>query len=253
MNAAPAYDVMGVGYERVRRPDPRIERAIWQALGDARTVLNVGAGTGSYEPPDRWVLAVEPSETMIAQRPPAAAPVIKASAEQLPLVDSSVDAAMAVLTLHHWADADAGLVEVLRVVRQRIVIVTMDVDQLAEQWIVRDYFPELMGEHAKKFPSIECLTKMLPNVQVDVLPVPHDCQDRFMAALWARPEAYLDPSLRAATAPWYDLPTKLVDERLEQLRGDLESKTWQRRHGDLLSRCELDVGLRLITSRKANG
>ncbi|HXN36701.1 MAG TPA: class I SAM-dependent methyltransferase [Solirubrobacteraceae bacterium] len=253
MSAPPVYDVMGRGYARVRRADPRLEQAIWQALGDARTVLNVGAGTGSYEPCDRWVLAVEPSEVMIAQRPPGAAPVITAHVEQLPLADRSIDAAMAILTLHHWQDLRAGLTELQRVIRERIVIVTIDVQQLAQLWIVRDYLPELIGQHMAKFPSIEDLCRLLAGPEVEVLPVPRDCTDGFMAALWARPEAYLDPAIRAATSPWYDLPDHVVDRALERLWADLQSGAWHQRYASLLGLPELDVGLRLITTVVSEG
>jgi len=249
MNAEPLYDLMGRGYARVRRADPRLEQAIWRALGDARTVLNVGAGTGSYEPRDRQVLAVEPSEVMVAQRPPGAAPVIAAHVEHLPLADRSVDAAMAILTLHHWQDPHAGLAELQRVVRERIVIVTMDVQQLAQLWIVRDYLPELLGQHMAKFPSIDGLRRMLADPEVEVLPVPHDCRDGFMAAFWARPEAYLDPAIRAATSPWYELPDDVVARALDRLGADLRSGAWHRHYGGLRGLPELDVGLRLITSR----
>lgn len=177
---------------------------IWQALGDAQTVLNVGAGTGSYEPPDRWVLAVEPSSAMIAQRPNGAAPVLQAAVEDLPLADQTIDAAMAILTLHHWDSVETGLRELLRVARKRIVLVTMEVSE--DLWIVRDYLAELLGQHAARFPSIERLREHLPHPEVRVLPVPRDCHDGFMAAFWARPEAYLDPTTRAATSPWHDLP-----------------------------------------------
>jgi SAM-dependent methyltransferase len=248
MSTKPVYDVMGRGYAQVRRADPRLEQAIWRALGGARTVLNVGAGTGSYEPRDRWVLAVEPSGVMVAQRPPDAAPVIAAHVERLPLADRSVDAAMAVLTLHHWQDLRAGLAELQRVVRERIVIVTMDVQRLAQLWIVRDYLPELLGPHMAKFPSMEDLCSLLTDPEVEILPVPHDCTDGFMAALWARPEAYLDPATRAATSPWYDLPDDLADRALERLGADLRSGEWHQRYAGLLDLQELDVGLRLITT-----
>jgi SAM-dependent methyltransferase len=196
------------------------------------------------------VLAVEPSGVMIAQRPEDAAPVLKARVEQLPLADQTVDAAMAVLTIHHWDDLALGLRELVRVVRKRIVIVTIDVAQLAQLWVVRDYVPELLGQHAARFPSIEWLRHWLPDaeVEVEVLPVPRDCQDGFMVAFWARPEAYLDPAVRAATSPWYDLPDATIDRALARLREDLESGAWQRRYAELAARDELDVGLRLVTA-----
>lgn len=248
MTAQPAYDRIGRGYRGTRRSDPRLAGEIWQALGDARTVLNVGAGTGSYEPSDRWVLAVEPSSAMIAQRPSDAAPVLQASVEALPLADQTIDAAMAILTLHHWDSVEAGLSELLRVVRKRIVLVTME-DSL-NLWIVHDYLPELLGQHAARFPTIDHLCELLPHPEVRVLRVPHDCQDGFMAAFWARPDAYLDPTTRAATSPWHDLAPTVVDRALTQLREDLDTGEWRRRYGDLLTHTELDVGMRLITATR---
>lgn len=245
--AAPDYDRIGLGYSGIRSTDPVLAARIWTALGDARTVLNVGAGTGSYEPSDRWVLAVEPSSVMIAQRPRDAAPVIEAQVEALPLADHSVDAAMAILTLHHWRSVETGLAELMRVVRDRLVIVTMDVTVLAQQWVIQDYVPELLGQH-ERFPKIDYLRELLPNMQSEVLSVPRDCQDGFMLAFWARPEAYLDPAARAATSPWHDLPDPVVDRGLTQLREDLGSGAWHQRYGDLLALDELDVGLRLITA-----
>ena len=247
---ASAYDRLGVGYRAIRRTDPVLASRICAALGDARTILNVGAGTGSYEPPDRWVLAVEPSRVMIAQRPADAAPVIQASAEQLPLADRTVDAAMAILTLQHWESVETGLRELVRVVRDRVVLVTMDVGVLGRLWIVRDYLPELLGTHAARFPAVDRLQHLLPNAQVEVLPVPRECEDGFMAALWARPHAFLDPAVRAATSPWHDLSADVVERALAQLQTDLDSGDWQRRYGHLLARTELDVGLRLITARR---
>jgi SAM-dependent methyltransferase len=245
---ASTYDRIGIGYRAIRGTDPVLAGSIWAVLGDARTVLNVGAGTGSYEPADRWVLAVEPSGVMISQRSPDAAPVIQATAEDLPLADHTVDAAMAILTLHHWPNLEAGLRELTRVVRDRIVIVTIDVDAIAQLWVVQDYLPELLGQHAARFPTVERLCELLPNAKPEVLPVPRECEDGFMAAFWARPEAYLDPAARLATSPWHDLPDPVVDRALVRLRDDLDSGDWQRRYGSLLTLDELDVGLRLITA-----
>ena len=247
----PACDTMGRGYRAVRQPDPRLARKIVAAQGDSQTVVNVGAGAGSYEPVDRWVLAVEPSSVMIAQRPPSAAPVLQTTAQDLPLADRSVDAAMAVLTVHHWPNIEAGLRRLLRVVRQRIVIVTMDVATLARLWIIYDYLPELLGQHAARFPSIDRLCELLPKPSVEVLAVPRDCTDGFLAALWARPHALLDPATRAATSPWYELPAATVEAALARLERDLQDGTWRQRYGHLLERAELDVGLRLITGRIA--
>jgi hypothetical protein len=237
----------------VRQPDPRLASKITAALGDSHSVVNVGAGAGAYEPVDRWVLAVEPSSVTIAQRPPEAAPVLQTTVEDLRLADGAVDAAMAILTVHHWPDIEAGLRRLLRVARQRIVIVTMDVATLAHLWIIDDYLPELLGEHAARFPSIERLCELLPNPSVEVLAVPGDCTDGFLAALWARPHALLDPATRAATSPWHDLPAATVEAALARLERDLEDGTWRGRYGHLLEKAELDVGLRVITSRIAGG
>ena len=240
------YDLIGHGYRGVRRPDHRLAAAIWAALGDAASVVNVGAGTGSYEPPDRDVIAIEPSDVMIAQRPSKAAPAIKASAEALPLADKSVDAALAVLTLQHWDDVERGLGEMVRVARRRLVLVTMDVDVLAELWLIREYVPETLPAHAAGFPSIKWLLGALPRSTASPMPVPRECTDGFMAAFWGRPEAYLDPEIRSGTSPWHQLPRAVVTRAIGDLQKDLESGEWDRRHGHLRQQSTLDVGLRLI-------
>jgi SAM-dependent methyltransferase len=241
------YDEIGRGYRTGRATDPRLADAIWAALGDARTIVNVGAGTGSYEPDDRWVLAVEPSTVMIAQRPPGAAPVVQASAEALPLADATVDAALGVLTVHHWQDLEAGLRELRRVARRRVVLVVLDTSVLPDFWLVRDYLPELAAA-GEVHPEIATLERLLPGARVAPVPVPRDCTDGFMVAHWAQPHAYLDRSARAATSPWHALPDAVVDRGLAALRADLEDGTWQRRHADLVARPELDVGLRVVVA-----
>jgi SAM-dependent methyltransferase len=237
---------MGHGYSGVRRPDPPIAAAIWLALGDAASVVNVGAGTGSYEPDDRDVVAIEPSEVMIAQRPTDAAPALKATSEALPLEDKSVDAALAVLTLQHGDDVELGLGEMVRVARRRVVLVTMDIAVLAQLWLIRDYAPETLPAHAAGFPSIKRLLGALPGATASQLPVPSDCTDGFMAAFWGRPEAYLDPHIRSGTSAWYQLPPAVVTRALGELRDDLECGAWDRRYGHLGQQSTLDVGLRLI-------
>jgi SAM-dependent methyltransferase len=237
---------MGHGYSDVRRPDPRLAAGIWSALGDAASVVNVGAGTGSYEPDDRDVIAVEPSEVMIAQRPAGAAPALKATAEALPLEDKSVDAALAVLTLQHWDDVKRGLDEMVRVARRRIVLVTMDIAVLADLWLIRDYLPETLPVHTAGFPAIERLLEALPGATASPMPVPRDCTDGFMAAFWGRPEAYLDRHIRSGTSPWHQLPPAVVTRALGALGRDLERGEWDRRHGHLRRQPTLDVGLRLI-------
>jgi len=243
---APAYDRMGVSYSDVRRADPRLETAIWRALGDARSVLNIGAGTGSYEPSDREVIAVEPSAVMIAQRPPHTAPAIQGFAEALPMEDKSVDATMGVFTMQHWDDVDRGLTEVLRVTRKRIVFLTLDIDVTVQMWLCRDYLPEIIEHDRKTFPTIACLRAILPDVQVETVPVPADCTDGFLVALWSRPEAHLDPHVRRASSTWHRLPPAVIETGLDRLRDDLESGEWDRRHGYLRTQTALDVGLRLV-------
>ncbi|HEU0304774.1 MAG TPA: methyltransferase domain-containing protein [Gaiellaceae bacterium] len=239
------YDGIGKGYARIRQADPRLARPIWQALGDARTVINVGAGAGSYEPNDREVTAVEPSELMIAQRSPGAAPAVRAAAEGLPFDDGSFDAGMAILTLHHWSDVESGLRELARVVTRRIVVVTFDPEVWREQWIVRDYLPEIMDD-VSSYPSPARVAKVLPVAEVRPLLAPRDCTDRMFATLWARPELYLDPQVRAGTSVWHELPRGVSDRALAQLRLDLASGAWDERYGHLRTTPEWDVGLRLI-------
>lgn len=245
----PAYDRMGLSYSEVRRADPRFEEAIWNALGAAKSILNIGAGAGSYEPRDRQVLAVEPSPVMISQRQPDAAPAIQGVAESIPLEDKSVDATMGVFTMQHWDDVDRGLAEVLRVTRDRVVFLTLDLDVTANMWLCRDYLPEIVEHDRETFPTIAHLEAVLPNLQMETIPVPRDCTDGFCVALWSRPEAHLDPHVRRSSSIWHLLPAAVVDQGLDQLRSDLESGAWDRRYGELRTQASLDVGLRLITAK----
>lgn len=242
---APAYDRIGIDYSDIRRADPRFEAAIHAALGDAETVLNVGAGTGSYEPRDREVIPVEPSPVMIAQRPPDAAPAIEGVAERLPLADKSVDATMGVFTMQHWSDVEAGLAEVVRVTRDRVVMLTLDLDVAARMWLLAHYAPELDARNREMFPSLAELGEMLPGLETTTVPVPADCTDGFCLALWSRPEAHLDPAVRRGSSTWHLLPEEVVDRAVAALRDYLESGAWDRRHGRLRELDELDVGLRL--------
>lgn len=244
--SAPAYDRIGVSYSDVRRADPRFEAAIWGTLGDARRVLNIGAGAGSYEPTDRELIAVEPSPVMIAQRPPDAAPAIQGVAESIPLEDKSVDATMGIFTMQHWDDVDRGLTEVLRVTRERIVFLTLDLDVTAQMWLCRDYLPEIIEHDRKAFPTITHLQAILPNVQVETVSVPADCTDGFLVALWSRPGAHLDPNVRRASSTWHSLPPTVIETGLDRLREDLESGEWDRCYGHLRTLETLDVGLRLV-------
>lgn len=242
------YDEIGRGYAAVRVEDPRLARLIWDALGDARTVVNVGAGAGSYEPRDREVTAVEPSAVMIAQRPAGAAPAVLASAERLPFPDDSFDAAMAIITLHHWNDVDAGLREMRRVARRRIVIVTFDPALEADLWIARDYIREHVIQTFSSLPPISRVLEPFPEAQVRPLLIPNDCSDRMFATLWARPEEYLDPHVRAATSVWQRLPAGVVTRAIDDLRQDLASGEWDKRYGHLRTTPEYDAGLRLLTA-----
>jgi SAM-dependent methyltransferase len=245
---AARYDAIGRTYSATRGTDPRIAARIWDALGDARTVVNVGAGTGSYEPPDRDVTAVEPSAVMIAQRPPGAAPAVQASAEALPFEDASFDAAMAVLTLHHWSDLRGGCAELRRVARDRVVVFSWDPTYVGRMWLGPEYFPQYSRENAEGFPSLAEQAAAL-GAEAEVVPIPWDCRDGFFSAFWRRPEAYLDPAVRAGISTLAKRSEDELAEGLARLRADLESGAWARRHADLLERDELDLGYRLLVGR----
>jgi SAM-dependent methyltransferase len=246
---ADRYDAIGRTYTATRQTEPRIAAQIWAALGDARTVVNVGAGTGSYEPPDRDVTAVEPSAVMIAQRPPGAAPAVQAGAEALPFADASFDAAMAVLTLHHWGDWRAGCAELRRVARGRVVVLSWDPAYRRRFWLGPEYFDHLVDPDAEGFPSLAEQAAAL-DAEVEVVPVPWDCRDGFFSAFWRRPEAYLDPAVRAGISTLAGREAELADG-LRRLRADIESGDWARRHADLLERDELDLGYRLLVGGRA--
>jgi hypothetical protein len=240
------YEVIGEGYARQRRPDPRIAARIWSALGDARRILNVGAGAGSYEPPDREVIAVEPSRAMIAQR--SSRRVVRARAEALPFADRSFDAAMALLTVHHWEDLEAGMSELRRVAPLRIVF-TFDPAHQRDFWLVRDYLPEISELESKRAPTIDTLVELLGGAEVSVVPVPWDCTDGFQAAHWRRPEAYLDPAVRASISTLAMLPAAVVERAMARLRQDLASGAWAARNAELLEREEMDYAYRLLAAR----
>jgi SAM-dependent methyltransferase len=239
------YDRIGRGYGLHRRPDPRIGAFVSRALGDSASIVNVGAGAGSYEPADRYVVAVEPSITMIRQRPAQAAPVVQAGAGALPFRDRSFDAGLAVLTLHHWPDWRGGLAEMARVARRRVVLLTWDPSACAF-WLVDDYFPEIMQIDRAIFPTMEELRQALGHIAVSTVPIPHDCADGFLGAYWRRPRAYLDHQVRAAISAFAKLAD--VEPRLQQLAADLASGAWDRRHGALLGQQSIDLGYRLVVT-----
>jgi SAM-dependent methyltransferase len=237
------YDSIGAGYETLRRPDPRIASRLHAALGPARTVLNVGAGTGNYEPAERAVLAVEPAARMIQRRPPGSAPVVQATAAALPFAEGTFDAALAVLTVHHWPDPLAGLREVRRVTRGRIVILTFD--PASRPWLT-DYLPGLAALDEAQMPPLEVYRTALGTLRVEPLLTPHDCVDGFLHAYWRRPHAYLDPRIRSGSSSFHAL--KDVDAGLGRLKADLDSGDWQGRYAHLTGLEEYDAGYRLLVA-----
>ena len=245
------YDRIGHGYSARRRADPRIAAVVHQALGDARTVVNVGAGTGSYEPADRPVIPVEPSTAMTLQRDPALPPAVLGVAESLPLADDTTDAAMAVMTMHHWADVDRGLAELIRVARRRVVLLTIDAEVARDTWLFREYIPEAAERDRREFPAIARLRASLSPARVRTVPVPADCTDGFALALWNRPEMILDPAVRAATSGFARMDPAQEAAAVDRLARDLESGEWERRHGYLRGLPEFDIGLRLVTAEIA--
>jgi SAM-dependent methyltransferase len=238
------YDTIGIDYSNLRRPDPRIEALVGRALGSAGTVLNVGAGAGSYEPRDRQVTALEPSMEMIRQRGPEAAPVVQGRAEELPFDDKSFDASMAILTVHHWSDKAKGLNEMRRVTRERIVILTYD-PSFRGFWLT-DYLPELVSLDEAQMPRMTDYEQSLGPVRISPVPVPHDCTDGFLTAYWRRPAAYLDPRIRAAMSSFWVLGD--VSDALSRLQRDIESGAWAELHSDLLDLDDYDCGYRLVVA-----
>jgi SAM-dependent methyltransferase len=236
------YDTIGLNYADLRRPDERIARRVKDTLGDARTVLNVGAGAGGYEPGGCEVTAVEPSAAMIAQRAESSATVIRGYAEDLPFDDDSFDAAMATLTIHHWADKAKGVAEMRRVTRGRIVFLTYD-PAFRGFWLA-DYFPALTTLDEGQMPMMADYERWLGAVKVSPVPIPHDCTDGFLAAYWRRPSAYLDARVRAAMSSFHALGD--VSDGLARLAADLDSGAWERQYGDLLALGALDCGYRLV-------
>ena len=241
MSSAPLYDRIGQGYLAQRQPEPAVQRALQQALGEVHSVLNVGAGSGSYEPQGPTVVAVEPSRTMIAQRAPQSAPVVQAVAEDLPFANGSFDACMGVLTMHHWENPKRGLLELLRVARQRVVLLTW-VPEAPFFWLY-DYFPQLWTQDQALFPEAQRYREWLPEAKLVPVPIPKQCRDGFLGAYWARPKAYLDEAVRASMSTF----TKIDARRgVQRLAKDLESGRWEERYGSILRYTHLDLGYRLL-------
>ena len=253
MSELARYDQIGAGYARTRREDPRISSAIRSALGDARSVVNVGAGAGSYEPHDRYVIAVEPSDVMAAQRPPTIPPALRASAADLPLRDDSTDAAMAVLTIHHWDDEqERGIREMRRVARDMVVILTCDPLVTGEMWLLADYLPEVAELDRQTFPAPELLAGWLGGrTRVEVVPISRDTPDWMLGSFWAHPERVLDEGARSGTSGFARMDASVVERVVREVRRDLESGAWDERYGDLRKLDAFDVGLRLVVSAAA--
>ena len=249
---ADLYDRIGREYAATRHTDPRIARAIWSALADARTVLNVGAGTGHYEPDDREVVALEPSDVMISQRSPGAAPVVQGRAESLPFEDDSFDAVMAVLSDHHWSDRRRGLAELRRVARDRIVLFNANPGEAALFWMTTEYLPEFLelipARYRRPRAWEDELRATLGDVELTAVPVPHDCRDGFYGAYWREPEAYLEPRIRAGISVFSQLGAGTVDRAVEALGADVRTGRWLDRHRELLTMDALHLGYYVITA-----
>ncbi len=242
------YEGIGADYGRTRRPGTRIARRIRAALGDAGSVVNVGAGLGSYEADDIEVTAVEPAAAMVAARPAAATPCVCAAAESLPFPDASFDAAMAVLTVQHWADLAAGLAELRRVARRRVVLFTWIPQIDDDLWLTRDYLPAIRERDRLIFPTVHAIVAGLAPCSpvIEPVPVPHDCRDGFLGAYWRRPEAYLDPVVRAGISSFVELDDELLHTGLDRLAADLAGGAWRRRNAHLLGLEQMDLAYRLV-------
>jgi SAM-dependent methyltransferase len=252
MAHARRYDDIGHGYARYRREDPALKSRIRASLGDARTVANVGAGSGSYEPPDLHVIAIEPSVVMAAQRPHGRAPAIRATAGALPLRDESVDAAMAIVSLHHWDDErERGVRELTRIARKRVVIVTYDAEVSGQMWLMRDYLPEVAALDRTIFPSPKIIAGWLGGeVTISTVPLARDTPDWMLGAYWAHPERVLDAGARAATSGFARMAPAVVERVVSSIERDLHDGSWDAQHGALRGLPEYDAGLRLIVANK---
>ncbi|MDE3197628.1 MAG: class I SAM-dependent methyltransferase [Acidobacteriota bacterium] len=240
------YDTIGVGYSAGRQEDPRFAEAIHRAIGDSESVVNVGAGSGSYEPRDRRVVAVEPSLTMIRQRSKSSAPVVQARADHLPFRDCAFDCALAILTIHHWSPVRESLAELRRVAR-KTVILTWDQEVWQRFWLF-DYCPDLRRQDRVRAVSLSTIAEVLGPGEVIPAPIPHDCVDGFQSAFWRRPAAYLDPAVRARMSGFAQAPRDSYEKGLARLAADLSDGTWQREHSALLERETMALGYRLIVT-----
>ncbi len=239
------YDTIGSRYGTYRRPDPRIARLLQAELGQTATIVNLGAGVGSYEPGDRDLVAVEPSRLMISHRPRHAPPVVQARAEFVPFRDRAFDVAMAILSIHHWSDIERGLLEARRVAKHQVVLLTW-IGFVQDFWLL-DYFPQIREIDEPLFPSIEDLTKILGPLRVIPVPIPHDCTDGFLCAYWRRPHAYLDEGVRTAISTFSRI--RDYGEGLRRLEKDLRSGEWRQRYNDLFNSESMDYGYRIVVTK----
>lgn len=240
------YDRIGRRYAATRRTDPVIAARLQPYLAAADGILNIGAGTGSYEPHDANLVALEPSAAMIAQRPDGAAPVVQASAESLPFANGVFSHTLTVLSMHHWLDQPRACAEINRVTRERFVAVTWD-PQAAPFWLTRDYFPEIHAADVGIFPALADLATHFNDVQIEPLPIPAGCEDGILAAFWRRPEAYLDPGVRASISAF--AVANDTTSGVAKLERDLSSGAWHDANRDLLADDALDVGYRLVIAK----
>jgi Methyltransferase domain len=238
------YESIGSQYGAIRQPDHRLQGRIIGALGDAQPLLNVGAGTGNYEPSDRPVAALEPSEVMARQRRPGSAPVVRGVAERLPFADRSFGAALATFTVHHWSNVRAGLTEICRVSHRQVLLVHDR--SLCDYYWITEYFPEILAVPSEQHPPLDQLCRVLEVIRIETLLIPADCTDGFCSAFWARPEALLNPALRAGSSSLSQLDQASAEANVEHLRADLASGDWDARYGFLRSLPEFDMGYRLI-------
>ena len=243
------YGVIGTGYTRYRQPDPHIAEFIRKALGDAATVLNVGAGAGSYEPVDRDITAVEPSASMRAQRPAHLPMAIDATAESLPFPDKAFDAAMATFTVHQWSNLERGLGEMRRVTRGPVLILSCDPDLLERSWL-HAYAPEMIAVEARRYPSMAAIVEGLGgNAEVKPVPIPLNCVDGFGEAYYGRPERMLDPGARLANSAWSFVDPSVGERFVTELGRDLADGSWDRRYGALRTQPFFEGSLRLVIAR----
>jgi len=245
------YETIGVGYSVGRRPDPRWQEAIDSVIGDAKRVINIGAGTGSYEPSERAVIAVEPSELMVSQRPKSESLVVMAAAENVPIVSGWADLTMTMLSLHHWTDWRAGVSEMRRLASRRLVL-TYDPEFHASFWLLRDYLPEVAASERTRTPKVEDIADALgDDIEIITLEVPWDCIDGVLPANWRRPAAYLDPQVRACSSGLAQADQRVVERAVQELAKDLDSGAWEQRNDELLAMNSFDAGFRLIVSSVA--